>query len=169
MGKNIFWASFFVLIVVILQSTLLSHIRIYRTYVTPDLALGILVFTAYINGTMTGQLTGFLSGFLMDFISAAPLGFNAFIRTILGACLGAVKGTFFLDGFFLPMGLCAVSTLVKALLCFILHILFAGAVPAYSVGEPALWLELTFNTLSAPLLFAFLKYFNTLLIRKEER
>ncbi|MDR3160201.1 MAG: rod shape-determining protein MreD [Spirochaetaceae bacterium] len=169
MGKNVFWAGFFILIAVILQSTLLSHIRIYRTYVSPDLALGILVFTAYINGTMTGQLTGFFSGFLMDFISAAPLGFNAFIRTILGAGLGAMKGTFFLDVFFLPMGLCAAATLVKALLCFILHLLFAGAVPAYSLGEPALWLELTLNTLSAPLLFGFLKFFNTLLIRREER
>jgi rod shape-determining protein MreD len=169
MGKNVFWASFFVLIAVILQSTLLSHIRIYRTYVTPDLALGILVFTAYINGTMTGQLTGFFSGFLMDFISAAPLGFNALIRTILGAGLGTMKGTFFLDGFFLPMGLCAVSTLVKALLYYILHLLFADAISAYSLGEPTLWLELTFNTLSAPLLFGFLRFFSTLLIRREER
>jgi rod shape-determining protein MreD len=152
----------FTLIAAILQSTLLSRLEIY--HVVPDLTLGILVFSAYNNGIMTGQLTGFFSGFLMDFLSAAPLGFNALIRTMVGFFTGLMKGTFFLDIFFLPMGLCAGATLFKAFLVLLLHFLFAGALPAYPLRGPTLWVELILNTLSAPILFGFLKFFKPLLV-----
>jgi rod shape-determining protein MreD len=164
MGRHVIWATVFSLIAAILQSTLLSRLEIYHT--VPDLALGILVFSAYNNGSMTGQLTGFFSGFFMDFLSAAPLGFHALIRTIAGFLTGLMKGTFFLDAFFLPMGLCAGATLFKALMVFLLHLLFAGAIPAYSLREPTLWVELILNTLSAPVLFGFLKFFKPLLAER---
>jgi rod shape-determining protein MreD len=164
MVKNIIWASLFILAAAILQSTLLSRLAIYHA--VPDLALGILVFSAYVNGTMTGQLTGFFSGLLLDFLSAAPLGLNAFIRTLMGAGLGLMKGTFFLDAFFLPMGLCAGATILKALLLFLLHLLFADAIPAYSLLTPTLWVELLLNILSAPFLFGLLKLFRSLLVER---
>jgi rod shape-determining protein MreD len=166
MGKNVIWATVFTLIAAILQSTLLSRLEIYHA--VPDLALGILVFCAYNNGIMTGQLTGFFSGFLMDFLSAAPLGFNALIRTMVGFFTGLMKGTFFLDIFFLPMGLCAGATLFKALLVLLLHVLFAGAIPAYPLWGSTLWVELILNTLSAPILFGFLKFFRPLLVGRRE-
>jgi rod shape-determining protein MreD len=166
MVKNIIWTTVFILLAAILQSTLLSRLAVYHA--VPDLALGILVFNAYVNGTMTGQLTGFFSGLLLDFLSAAPLGLNAFVRTLMGAAMGLMKGTFFLDVFFLPMGLCAGATLFKAALLFLLHLLFADAVPAYALLTPALWVELLFNTFSAPFLFGFLKLFRSLLVERRE-
>jgi rod shape-determining protein MreD len=166
MTKPVIWGTVFALVAGILQSTLLSRLAVYHA--VPDLALGILVFSAYINGTMTGQLTGFFSGLLLDFLSAAPLGLNAFVRTLVGAIGGLMNGTFFLDGLFLPMALCAGATVIKALLYFFLSLLFAGAVPAYSLGEPTLWVELLMNTFLAPFLFGFLKLFRTLLIGRRE-
>jgi rod shape-determining protein MreD len=167
MVKNVFWTVLFALAAALLQSTLLSRLALYRA--VPDLALGIIVFSAYVNGTMTGQLSGFFSGILLDFLSAAPLGLNAFIRTLTGALAGLMKGTFFLDVFFLPMILCASATLIKAVVIFLLHLLLAGAVPVYSLNSPLLWVELMLNTLSAPFLFALLKVFRPLLAGKEER
>jgi rod shape-determining protein MreD len=166
MGKNVIWATVFALIAGILQSTILARLSLYHA--VPDLALGILVFSAYNNGSMTGQLTGFASGLLLDFLSAAPLGLNAFIRTLVGALTGLMKGTFFLDTFFLPMALCAGATLFKALAFWILHILFAPAVPAYAAAAPMLWVEFIFNTLSAPFLFALLRLFKNLLIERRD-
>jgi rod shape-determining protein MreD len=167
MVKNVVWTVLLTLVAALLQSTLLARLAFYHA--VPDLALGIVVFSAYVNGTMTGQLSGFFSGILLDFISAAPLGLNAFIRTLLGALAGIMKGTFFLDVFFLPMILCAAATLLKAMVVFLLHLLLAGAVPAYSLTSPLLWVELMLNTFSAPFLFALLKVFRTLLAGKEER
>jgi rod shape-determining protein MreD len=166
MAKNVGWAMVFSLAAALLQSTLLRRIAPYNT--APDLTLGILVYSAYVNGTMTGQVTGFFSGFILDFISSAPLGLNVFIRTITGALAGLLKGTFFLGAVFLPMALCAAATLIKALMLFLLHLLLAGAVPFYPLAAPALWIELLFNTLSAPILFGLLKRFQPLLAGKGE-
>jgi rod shape-determining protein MreD len=166
MAKNIIWTVLFSLCAAILQSTLLSRLALYHA--VPDLALGIIVYSAYVNGTMTGQLSGFFSGIMLDFLSAAPLGLNALIRTVMGALAGLMKGTFFLDIFFLPMVLCAAATLMKALSLFLLHLLFAGAVPAYPLAAPVLWVELGLNTLSAPLLFGLLRLFSPLLTDRRD-
>jgi len=148
------WTVIFSLAAGILQSTLLPHIALYRA--VPDLALGIVVYSAYVNGTMTGQLSGFFSGLFLDFLSSAPLGMNSLIRTLIGALAGVIKGTFFLDMIFLPMILCALATIAKALFLFALHLVLAAAVPAYSLTTPVFWAELGLNCLSAPLLFGLL-------------
>ncbi|GHU52135.1 hypothetical protein FACS1894200_12640 [Spirochaetia bacterium] len=70
MGKNVFWGSVFSLVAALLQSTIISRLAMFQA--KPDFVLMIIVFVAYLNGTMTGQLTGFFSGLLLDFISAAP-------------------------------------------------------------------------------------------------
>jgi rod shape-determining protein MreD len=163
MAKNVVWGMLFILVATLLQSTVFSRLAIY-TRVVPDIALIILVFVAYTNGTMTGQLTGFFSGFLMDFLSAAPLGFHAFVRTLIGALSGFIKGTFFIDFFFLPMALVAGATAFKMVLYFLLHLILAGAIPFYNVFGLYFWLEMGLNTFFAPFLFAFLKLFSPLLV-----
>jgi rod shape-determining protein MreD len=117
---------------------------------------------------MTGQISGFLYGIVQDLISAAPFGLNAFVRTLIGALTGLMKGTFFLDIALLPMILCALATLFKALILLLLSFLFSGVVQSYSFTEPTLWAELALNTLSAPLLFAFLKRFTLLLAERRK-
>jgi rod shape-determining protein MreD len=86
----------------------------------------------------------------------------------MGALTGVMKGTFFLDSIFLPMILCAAATLFKAGMLFLLHLLLAGTVPAYPLFAPTLWIELLFNTISAPPLFGLLKLFRPLLVGKGE-
>ncbi|MDR2516539.1 MAG: rod shape-determining protein MreD [Spirochaetaceae bacterium] len=166
MARSVVWTAIFALVAGILQSTLLGRLAVYGT--VPDLALGILIYSAYLNGTMTGQLAGFCSGILLDFLSASPLGLNALLRTLLGAACGLVRGAFFLDALFLPMALAAGATFGKALILLALHFLFSGAVPAYRLFEPVLWTELLLNITTAPLLFFFLRHFNPLLsVRRE--
>jgi rod shape-determining protein MreD len=167
MLKNVSWALVFILVAVLLQSTVLSRLALH-IYAVPDLALCILVFTAYSNGFMTGQFTGFFSGVIMDFLSAAPLGLNALIRTLIGGITGLVKSTFFLDVIFLPMILCAGATLFKALCFFLLNFLYSSAVPAYTLFSNSFLAELALNTLLAPFMFAFLKLFKFLLVMQRE-
>ena len=145
-----------ILIAALLQSTILSRLVSY-IHAIPDFTLIILVFTAYVNGTMVGQLSGFFSGLMLDFLSAAPVGLNAFVRTLVAALTGLIKGTFFLDSFFLPMALCAGATIFKALILYVLHLFFPGTVPHYLFFSPVFWVELGLNTLFAPFLFGLLK------------
>lgn len=167
MIKSIIWAVVFIIIAGILQSTLIARlVFFFRIKTIPDIALCILVFTAYQNGTMTGQVTGFFSGIFLDFLSQAPLGLNIFVRTLIGASAGLLHGNLVLDSVFLPMLLCAAATLLKAAILFLVHFLFAGAVPAYSWTAPALWIELASNAALAPFIFDFLKKFSSLLERR---
>ena len=166
MIKCVSWTVVFCLVAAILQSTLLSHLALYRA--VPDIALGIVVYAAYVNGVMAGQLSGFLCGVAMDFLSAAPFGLNAFVRTLIGAFVGLMKGTFFLDVLLLPMILCASATLLKASLLLVLNLLMGAAVHAYPLAAPILWAELALNTVIAPFLFAFLRRFSALLVRRGE-
>ena len=151
---------FFCLAAGILQSTLIAKISFLK--VIPDLALCILVYSAYVNGTMTGQLSGFFSGILLDFLSAAPIGLNCVIRTIIGALTGLFQGAFFLDIFFMPIILCSLATVLKAVIFFILHIIMGSLVPFYSITSSVFWIELGLNALCALLLFALLRRFKPL-------
>lgn len=166
MIKKIVWTVIFGFIAAILQSTLLSRLAVYHA--VPDIALGIIVYSAYVNGVMAGQLSGFFYGIVLDLLSAAPLGLNALIRTIIGALSGIFKGKFFLDFFLLPMILCASATILKALLFFLLSLLFSGSVPSYQFGAPGLWIELGLNTVIAPFLFALLKRFRPLFAERND-
>ena len=167
MAKRIVLTLVLILAALLLQSTVLSRL-IVHIYAVPDLALSIMVYSAYLNGTMTGQLVGFFSGFLLDLLSASPLGLNAFVRTLAGALVGFIKDVFYLDYFFLPMALCAGATALKAILFFLLHLLFPEAVPSYALALPKFWVELGLNTLSAPLIFGFLRLFKSLLVMPKE-
>jgi rod shape-determining protein MreD len=167
MAKKIVWALALTVAAALLQSTVLSRFVVY-IHAAPDLTLGILVYAAYMNGTMAGQLTGFFSGMILDFLSSSPLGLNAFIRTLTGAITGLLKDNFYLDYFFFPMILCAGATIFKAVFFFMLHLLFPESVPAYSLTALTFWIELGLNVLTAPLLFGLLRLFGPLLAKTEE-
>jgi rod shape-determining protein MreD len=167
MAKNILWATVFAVIAALIQSSLLSRIRVYNAM--PDLTLGILVYSAYVNGTMTGQLTGFFSGVFLDFLSMSPLGLFTLIRTVIGALAGLIKGIFFLDSVLLPVALCATATFARALMLFALHVLLGNVIPVYSFTDPVFWVELGLNAITAPFLFGFLRQFKPLLVAKEEK
>jgi rod shape-determining protein MreD len=167
MIKKVVWGSIFILAAALLQSTVFLRLVIYVRAV-PDLALCILVYTAYVNGIMTGQLTGFFSGLLLDFFSAAPLGLNALTRTITAAAAGLLKDTFILDHFFLPMLLCAGATILKALLLYLLSLFFPAAVPSYAFYNLTFWIELGMNVLLAPIIFGLLRLFRPLRPKQKE-
>ena len=164
MTKKIVWTTVLIVVAAILQSTLMSRLSMYF-YAKPDLALDILVFSAYLNGMMTGQLSGFFSGLLLDFLSNAPLGLNLFVRTVIGAVAGFLNGSFLLDRILLPVALCAGATLLKAGLLSLLNLLFAGAIPTYRLNTPTLWVELAMNSILAPLVFVLLRRLNTFIQR----
>ena len=155
MIKGIIWTVALSIIAGILQSTLVAKIAFFN--VVPDLALCVVVFSAYVNGTMTGQVSGFFSGLLLDFLSSSPLGLNCLVRTVIGALAGVFKGAFFIDIFFMPVILCSLATIIKAVIIFVLHIFMGHAVPAYSFTSSLFWIELGFNAISAPFLFFILK------------
>jgi rod shape-determining protein MreD len=136
---------------VIVQSTWFEAIAIFG--VRPDLALVVLVWLSYRNGLVLGSIEGFITGIVQDFISAAPLGFHAFIKTAVAIAASLLHGSFYVDKLLIPILLCSIATIIKAISAVFLALLFAGKVHSYSFVERVLWIEVAYNGLAAPLIF----------------
>ncbi len=139
-------------VAVLLQSTLLARLAIQG--VKLDLALVILVLVALRRGSMVAQLGGFLSGLLADVLSLSPPGFQALIRTLVGFLYGRFQGIIFLDPILMPMAAVIVATLLKALLSGLLLLLFPASGGGFGPLGVRLWIEVGFNALAAPFVFA---------------
>jgi rod shape-determining protein MreD len=167
MIRSVALSSLLLLACSYVQSTWLGSIAVLG--VTPDLALVVLIWVSYKNGTAEGAFSGFLSGLAEDFLSAAPLGFNAFVNAAVASCAGLLHGVFFIDRVVLPFALGALGTVAKALASGFLALLFAGKVRGYDFLGRALWIEAAYNGLAAPILFLLLSPLKRLLVTERER
>ena len=139
---------------VVLQSTLLHWVAIHG--VIPDLGLIILVFVAIRRGSMTAQLSGFSTGLIEDVLSLSPLGFHALIRTVVGFLYGLTVGSIFVDPILMPVLLTIIATLFKALISSLLVSFLSIPAEGFSVFTGPLWIEMGYNAVLAPFLFALL-------------
>jgi rod shape-determining protein MreD len=124
--RNVF-AVLLTILLVILQSTLLNKIAIKG--VKPDLSLLAMIYLSNKNGKMLGQTLGFCSGLVEDFLSVSPLGFNGFIKTLIGFLFGLTEGTFFIDSVIIPMAMSGVATLLKGFMSGAFPVLYLENLP----------------------------------------
>ncbi len=160
MGKDLRVSLFTLLFLgaaILLQSTLLAHVAIGG--VKPDLALLVLIFVSLRRGSMVGQLTGFFSGILEDFMSVSPLGFHPLIRAVIGFLYGVFAGNVFVDPFLMPMILAVVATLLKGVLSGLVSAVFGLSSSGFLYFTGRLWIEVGYNAILSPFLFAALNLF----------
>jgi rod shape-determining protein MreD len=139
----------------LLQSTILGRVAI--AGVIPDLSLIVIIFSANKNGPFLGEITGFFSGLIDDFISLSPLGFHSLYKTVIGFISGRTKGTILVDPILMPMIFILIGTFIKAIMVFILALIFDIAPGYMNVFTKFFWIELGYNTFLAPFLFALLR------------
>ena len=144
-------------ICIVLQSTILGRIAIRG--VRPDLAMLVLVFVSVRRGAMVGQVSGFASGFLEDLMNVSPLGFHSLLRAVTGYLFGLLSGNVFIDPFLMPIILAVVATLLKGLLSGIVSALFGIASSGFITFTGRIWIEMGYNGIIAPFLFALLNLF----------
>jgi rod shape-determining protein MreD len=144
-------------ICILLQSTILERVAIRG--VRPDLAMLVLVFVSMRRGPMVGQVSGFASGFLEDLMNVSPLGFHSLLRTVIGFLFGMLWGNVFIDPFLMPIILAVVATLLKGVLSGIVSALFGITSSGFITFTGRLWIEMGYNGVVAPFLFALLGLF----------
>ncbi len=147
----------FLTVAVLLQSTVLGSIAI--ASVRPDLALIILVFVSLRRGSMVGQVSGFFSGILEDFMSVSPLGFHPLMRAVIGYLYGLFSGAVFVDPFLMPMVLTVIATLLKGVLSGLVSTVFGLSSSGFLYFTGRLWIEVGYNAVLSPFLFALLNLF----------
>ena len=144
-------------ICILLQSTILGRVAIRG--VRPDLAMLVLVFVSIRRGPMVGQVSGFASGFLEDLMNVSPLGFHSLLRTVIGYVFGLLSGNVFIDPFLMPIILAVVATILKGLLSGIISAVFGIESSGFITFTGRLWIEVGYNGIVAPFLFALLNLF----------
>jgi rod shape-determining protein MreD len=154
-------------VAVLLQSTVLRWVALKG--VKPDLALILLVFVAVRRGSMSAQTSGFLAGLLEDILSLAPVGFNALLRTLLGFFYGLTAGSIFVDPALMPVLLVLVATVLKGLASSLLVVIFRVPAPGFQIFAGPLWIEVGYNAVLAPFLFAPLRLLRALAPGEKER
>ena len=154
------------LICTLLETALLSNVVFLP--VVPDLLLLVVVYISVLNGSLTGEATGFVSGLLLDFLTAAPLGLNCLLRTLIGFFAGLFHDVLNFSKILIPALLAFIATIVKALLIGFISYFFPNGVITYDLFSAAFGMELLFNVILAPLVFAFLSLFSSVLAGDKE-
>ena len=124
--------------------------------VRPDLGLLAIVWIAYRTGPIEGSSAAFVSGLIDDAMSSAPLGFNAAVKTMMAWIASFLHGSVHIDRILMPFFIGAGSTILKALWSTFLAFLFGGRLRSYDFAGKNLWIEVGYNAVLAPVLFALL-------------
>lgn len=166
MFKSYFFSILFLLVMVILETAILSNFIILPAI--PDLVLICSIYFAINNGSMFGQTNGFISGLFVDFLSGGPFGVNCLVRTIIGYVFGFMKKMLNLNSILVTVLIGLIGTIIKAVLIYLVSFLFPNMVLTYHIFSRVFLFELIFNSVLTPLIFKVLDNFNNLLIIPEK-
>ena len=158
------WTTIFIMLLgaVLLETALLSNILFLPA--VPDLLLLIVLYLSVYNGSLMGESAGFISGLLLDFLTAAPLGMNCLLRTLLGFIAGLCHTVINVSGILIPCLLALVSTLVKFIVIEFISFFFPTDIITYELVSMEFGAELLLNVVLAPVMFKFLSLFSAFLI-----
>jgi len=149
--RNFITSVLFILSFLFFETSILSNVSFLP--VIPDFLLLFTVYVSIQKGCLQGETIGFSSGLLIDFVSSAPLGFNALLRTIIGFICGLFHLTIGTTGIFTPMIIGVVATGLKVLFTYFISFFFPGIVLVYSFFSKIFLFECIFNGLLAPVMF----------------
>jgi len=148
---RIFFSGTAAVIFAVLQSVFFS--KIMPAGIVPDIALIILIASAWRYGSLVGEIAGFIIGISLDALGLAPLGFHTFIYTTIGYLFGRMQDSVSPGTIFLPVLGSIIATLIKYTGAFLLSLVFglnSGAIRYFSIKTIG---ELGFNMLLAPVIF----------------
>lgn len=158
-GRVVLYSAILVAIA-ILQTTVLQVVAI--AGVRPDIALIVIAYFANQNGSYEAQIGAFIGGLVEDFLSLAPPGFHALVRTVVAFFYGVTQNKMLVDSVLVPFLLLAAGTLVKGVLAWFTGTVFGVAPAASNAFSSWLLLETAYNAVLAPLVFALLRFIQPL-------
>ena len=151
--------------VAILQSTLVSHFRIWGVFA--DLPLLVVVSWGLLRGPREGLIWGFIAGVTVDLFSGAPFGAATFGLMAAGFLSGLGQSTVFRSQLLLPLLAVLLATIVYDILFMLV---------VWISGNPVSWLDSLFrlvlpsavlNAVLTPVVFVIMRWLNTRFGREE--
>ena len=116
--------AFFLLLLLLLQSTLLGYVRIYN--VKPNLLVIFIVCVALLRGNVEGASVGFFAGILLDMTFGKFLGFYALLGMYLGLAVGSVNRRLYRENYLVVVFFTFIATILYEAAVYILSTFMTG-------------------------------------------
>lgn len=154
--RSVLVSAISTIILLLLQATWLSHGILLG--IIPNLALGVILFSAFINKDGQGIISAFLAGLVADLLSASPLGYFAFLYAACAYGATLLSYVTEKDIFVVPFLLGAGATIVMGVLSRIAVLIFSANVHAYQMFSAEFGVELILNGFFSVLVFLALSF-----------
>jgi len=147
-----------VVTLVVLQTTVFTHLRIFGA--VPDLCLVATVAIAYEEGPQTGAVFGFASGLVADLFLASPAGLSALANACTGYGIGVFQGGFVRESRVLPVLLGAIGGLVGGTIFVVVGGIAGQAGYLSLTSVRIIIVAAIYDAAVAPLVFPFVRWAN---------
>ncbi len=121
--KALFY-SFFILLILTIQTTLLDYIAIYG--VKPNILIVFVIVCALLRGDAEGSAVGFFAGLALDLMSGGLIGFYALLGYLLGVLSGSVNKRMFRDNILVVLFFTFVYSIAYETIVYILNNIMSG-------------------------------------------
>lgn len=151
--KVLFYLSF-ILLSLLLQTTLLNYVAIYG--VIPNILIVFVVVTALVRGNIEGGVVGFFAGLAVDMMFGNLLGFYALLGLYLGIAAGSINRRLFRENLLVVLFFTFVYSVVYETVVYILNTFMNGNVELLYALTRVILPEAIYNCVAAVLIYALL-------------
>jgi rod shape-determining protein MreD len=109
MIRRLFALAGVIVAALVVQTTLLAHVRILGT--RPDVLLLAVVAVAMASGSVSGAVFGFAAGLAADLLLDLPVGVSALVYTAIGYAIGTARVYMVSRSVLVPAALAAAASL----------------------------------------------------------
>ena len=152
---------------VILQTVLQPFIVINGIY--PELTLISLMYYGNSRNQLCGQFSGLFTGIAIDFLSLAPLGFFAFIYTLMGFLVGVTRKKVYANSILTTLLLTIIAFAFKGVVAFILAGVFKLAELQASIFGIHFLFQALYTLALVPIVFAFLRFIDKAIPQRQQK
>lgn len=160
MRRKLIFYTFFIILFLVLQTTLLDYVAIYG--IKPNLILVFVMVTALIRGNTEGGAVGFFSGLALDMLFGSVLGFYALLGFLTGLAAGSVNRRLFRENLLVVLVFTFVYSVIYEAGVYILNTIMSGEIDLLYPLTRVVLPEAVYNCIAAVLIYA-------LLIRMDRR
>lgn len=144
--------AFFLSLLLMLQSTLLSYVRIYN--VKPNLLIIFVICVALLRGNVEGASVGFFAGLLLDMAFGKLLGFYSLLGFYLGLAVGSVNRRLYRENYLVVIFFTFAATTLYEAAVYILNNFMTGSMELLVPLTVKILPEAVYNSIVSILVFA---------------
>lgn len=154
MKLKVLFYSFFILLILTIQTTLLDYISIYG--VKPNVLIVFIIVCALLRGDAEGGAVGFFAGLSLDLMFGGIIGFYAMLGYLLGVAAGSVNKRMFRDNILVVLFFTLVYSIAYETIVYILNNIMSGDINLIYPFSRIILPEALYNCIAAFPVYALL-------------